>query len=234
MSCCPILRTMAISSFCSGRNRPVRDSRDGLDNCIVEIDRALRTLFGISVPTARSPGQELAEPDMTDQERRHAAALMRVNHSGEVCAQALYSGQASTARNGDVQAVLQEAAAEEAEHLTWTVSRVEQLGGRASLLNPLLYAGAFSIGAFSGALGDRWNLGFLAETERQVEAHLDGHLDSLPVADHKSRAVVERMKEDEARHAATALEHGGRELPDPLKKIMKLAARAMTTATYRI
>jgi ubiquinone biosynthesis monooxygenase Coq7 len=224
---------MAISSFYSGRSRSVRDSRYGLDNCILEIDRALRTLFCVSAPTAHTPGQELAESDMTDQERRHAAALMRVNHSGEVCAQALYSGQASSARNGDVQAVLQEAAAEEAEHLTWTVSRVEQLGGRVSLLNPLLYAGSFSIGAFSGALGDRWNLGFLAETERQVEAHLDGHLESLPLADHKSRAVVERMKEDEARHAATASEHGGKELPEPLKKIMKLAARVMTTATYR-
>ena len=234
MSCCPIQRAMAISSFCSGRNRPVRDSRHSLDNCVVELDRALRTLFGVSAPAAHAPGQELAESDMTDQERRHAAALMRVNHSGEVCAQALYSGQAATARNGDVQAVLQEAAAEEAEHLAWTVSRVEHLGGRMSLLNPLLYTGAFAIGAFSGVLGDRWNLGFLAETERQVEAHLDGHLESLPVADQKSRAVVERMKEDEARHAATALKHGGRELPDPLKKIMKLAARAMTTATYRI
>lgn len=212
----------------------MRDSRHSLDNCIVELDRALRTLVGVSALSAHAPGQELAEANMTDQERHHAAALMRVNHSGEVCAQALYSGQASTARNGDVQAVLQEAAAEEAEHLAWTVSRVEQLGGRLSLLNPLLYAGAFAIGAFSGVLGDRWNLGFLAETERQVEAHLDGHLESLPVADQKSRAVVERMKEDEARHAATASEHGGRELPDPLKKIMKLTARAMTTATYRL
>jgi 3-demethoxyubiquinol 3-hydroxylase len=224
---------MVISSFCFARNSAVGNSRHSLDNCVVEFDRALRTLFGVSAPTADAPGQELAESDMTDQERRHAAALMRVNHSGEVCAQALYSGQASTARNGDVQSVLRQAAAEEAEHLAWTVARVEQLGGRLSVLNPLFYAGAFAIGAFSGALGDRWNLGFLAETERQVEAHLDGHLESLPMADQKSRAVVERMKEDEARHAATASEHGGRELPDPLKKIMKLAARAMTTATYR-
>lgn len=207
---------------------------EGLDSCVVEFDRALRTLFGVARPMADAPGQELSESDMSEEERRHAAALMRVNHTGEVCAQALYSGQASTARNRDVQAVLQGAAAEEAEHLAWTASRVENLGGRLSLLNPVFYAGAFAIGALTGALGDRWNLGFLAETERQVEAHLDGHLHSLPVADRKSRAVVERMKEDEARHAASASEHGGGELPDPVKKIMKLAARAMTTATYRI
>ena len=207
---------------------------EGLDSCVVEFDRALRTLFGVARPMADAPGQELSESDMSEEERRHAAALMRVNHTGEVCAQALYSGQASTARNRDVQAVLQGAAAEEAEHLAWTASRVENLGGRLSLLNPVFYAGAFAIGALTGALGDRWNLGFLAETERQVEAHLDGHLHSLPVADRKSRAVVERLKEDEARHAASASEHGGGELPDPVKKIMKLAARAMTTATYRI
>ena len=208
-------------------------SRRGLDHCIVEVDRALRTLFGVSTATADVPGQELDESDMSDQQRRHAAALMRVNHSGEVCAQALYSGQAATARNDDVQAVLKEAAAEEAEHLAWTVSRVEALGGRSSVLNPLFYVGSFAIGAFSGVLGDRWNLGFLAETERQVEAHLDGHLESLPEEDRRSRAVVARMKDDEARHALTATEHGGGELPDPVKKIMKLAARAMTSATYR-
>lgn len=212
----------------------MRDSPQGLDNFVAEFDRALRTLFGVAAPAADAPGHELAESDLTEEERRHAAALMRVNHSGEVCAQALYSGQASTARNRDVQAVLQGAAADEAEHLAWTASRVEHLGGRLSLLNPMFYAGAFAIGALSGALGDRWNLGFLAETERQVEAHLDGHLEILPVADRKSRAVVERMKEDEARHAATASGHGGGELPDPVKKIMKLAARAMTTATYRV
>lgn len=212
----------------------MRDFPRGLDNCVVELDRAIRTLFGVAAPAAETPGQELAESEMTDEERRHAAALMRVNHSGEICAQALYSGQASTARNRQVQAVLQGAAAEEAEHLAWTASRVEQLGGRLSQLNPIFYAGAFAIGALSGALGDRWNLGFLAETERQVEAHLDGHLERLPVADRKSRAVVERMKEDEARHAQTASAHGGAELPDPVKKIMKLAARAMTTATYRV
>lgn len=210
------------------------DRSGNLDNCIVEFDRALRTLFGVTALAADAPGQELGEAEMSEAERRHAAALMRVNHSGEVCAQALYSGQAVTARNASVRAVLEDAAAEEREHLAWTAARVEHLGGRLSLLNPLFYGGAFAIGALSGALGDRWNLGFLAETERQVEAHLDGHLESLPAADRKSRAVVERMKQDEARHAASASGHGGGELPDPVKKIMKLAARAMTRATYRV
>lgn len=234
MSCCPIQWVMATSSSCSERNKVVRNILKGLDRHVVEFDRALRTLFGVTASLVNTPGQEIAESDLTEVERRHAAGLMRVNHSGEVCAQALYSGQAATARNRDVRAVLEGAAAEEAEHLAWTASRVEHLGGRLSLLNPVFYAGSFVLGALSGALGDRWNLGFLAETERQVEAHLDGHLESLPAADRKSRAVVERMKEDEARHAETASEHGGGELPVPVKKLMKLAARVMTTAAYRI
>jgi len=225
---------MATSSSCSERNKGVRNVLDGLDRHVVEFDRALRTLFGVTASLADAPGKEIAESELTEEERRHAAGLMRVNHSGEVCAQALYSGQASTARNLEVRTVLEGAAAEEAEHLAWTASRVENLGGRLSLLNPVLYAGSFAIGALSGALGDRWNLGFLAETERQVEAHLDGHLDSLPLADRKSRAVVERMKEDEARHAETATNHGGGELPVQVKKLMKLAARAMTASAYRI
>ena len=212
----------------------MRKTPEGIDNCVVELDRALRTLFGVTALPANAPGHDLAESDLTDEERRHAAGLMRINHSGEVCAQALYSGQATTARNQNVQAVLERAAAEEVEHLAWTAARVEQLGGRLSLLNPVLYAGSFAIGALSGALGDRWNLGFLAETERQVESHLDGHLESLPVADRKSRAVVAKMKEDEAGHAATASEHGGVELPRTVRKLMKVAARAMTTVAYRL
>jgi len=180
------------------------------------------------------PGDDMPEADLPETERRHAAALMRVNHTGEICAQALYSGQALTARNQTTQQVLERAASEEAEHLAWTASRVERLGGRLSVLNPAFYAGAFVIGAVSGALGDRWSLGFLAETERQVEAHLDGHLESLPASDQKSRSVIEKMKEDEVRHAASATAHGATELPGPFKKIMKLAARAMTFTTYRI
>ena len=212
----------------------MRDIPQGLDRLILEFDRALRTLCGAAPLPAEIPGQELPEADLPEAERRHAAALMRVNHTGEICAQALYSGQALTARNQATKRVLESAAAEEAEHLAWTASRVERLGGRLSALNPAFYAGAFVIGAVSGALGDRWSLGFLAETERQVEAHLDGHLDSLPPADQKSRSVIEKMKEDEMRHAASATAHGAAELPGPIKKIMQIAARAMTTTTYRV
>lgn len=212
----------------------MRDLPHGLDRCIVEFDRALRTLAGVRPRAVDNPDQGMDEADLSQTERRHSASLMRVNHSGEVCAQALYSGQAITSRDSEVREVLEASAAEESRHLAWTASRVEQLGGRLSFLNPALYAGAFAIGAISGALGDRWNLGFLAETERQVEAHLDGHLESLPEADLKSRAVVGRMMEDEARHAATALEHGGSELPEPVRKTMKITSRAMTTATYWI
>ena len=212
----------------------MRGGAEGLDRVIIEFDRALRTLAGAASPARAEPGREIAEADMQEAERRHAAGLMRVNHTGEICAQALYSGQALTARNSATRSVLQQAAAEEADHLAWTAARVESLGGRLSVLNPAFYAGAFAIGAVSGALGDRWNLGFLAETERQVEAHLEGHLDRLPVSDLKSRAVVDAMKQDEARHAATATAHGGAELPRPVMKIMKMAARAMTFSTYRL
>lgn len=212
----------------------MRGGAEGLDRVIIEFDRVLRTLAGAASATRAEPGREIAEADMQEAERRHAAGLMRVNHTGEICAQALYSGQALTARNSATRSVLQQAAAEEADHLAWTAARVESLGGRLSVLNPAFYAGAFAIGAVSGALGDRWNLGFLAETERQVEAHLDGHLDRLPVSDLKSRAVVDAMKQDEARHAATATAHGGAELPRPVRKIMKMAARAMTFSTYRL
>jgi ubiquinone biosynthesis monooxygenase Coq7 len=212
----------------------MRTAPRGLDRLITEFDRALKTLAGAAPAAREMPGQELPEAEFPETERRHAAALMRVNHTGEICAQALYSGQALTARSDATRRVLERAGDEEAEHLAWTAARVESLGGRLSVLNPAFYAGAFVIGAVSGAAGDRWSLGFLAETERQVEAHLDGHLTSLPAADQKSRAVVERMKQDEARHAASATTHGATELPRPLRRIMKLAARAMTFTTYRI
>lgn len=211
-----------------------RTELGGLDRLIHEFDRALRTVSGVTSSVREHPGTGLEEAELSEAERRHAAALMRVNHTGEVCAQALYSGQAITARNDETRKVLNRAAAEEVEHLAWTAERVEQLGGRLSVLNPLFYTGAFVIGAASGALGDRWNLGFLAETERQVEAHLDGHLDVLPAADLRSRAVVEQMKEDEAGHATTAIAYGAAELPGPVKKLMKFAARCMTRTTYRI
>ncbi len=212
----------------------MRYTPQGLDRFIVEFDRALKTLAGVAGKPRDIPGDSLAESELPQAERRHAAALMRVNHTGEVCAQALYSGQALAARSDATRKVLERAASEEAEHLAWTAARVESLGGRVSRLNTVFYAGSFVIGALSGALGDRWSLGFLAETERQVEAHLDGHLRSLPASDHKSRAVVETMRQDEARHAASATEHGAAQLPPPVRRIMKMAARAMTFTTYRI
>ena len=159
---------------------------------------------------------------------------MRVNHTGEVCAQALYQGQALTARSRESQVALERAAGEETEHLAWTAQRIEELGGRTSVLNPLFYTGSFAIGAVAGLLGDRWNLGFLAETERLVVRHLEGHLNVLPAEDRKSRAIVDEMRHDEARHATTALEHGAAELPAPVRGLMRIASRVMTRATYWI
>jgi ubiquinone biosynthesis monooxygenase Coq7 len=159
---------------------------------------------------------------------------MRVNHVGEVCAQALYQGQALTARDERARQALEKAAREEEDHLAWSAQRIRELGGRPSLLNPLWYAGSFAIGALAGALGDKWNLAFLAETERQVEEHLTGHLDALPREDQRTRAVVEAMRADEARHRVTALEHGAAELPDVAKRAMRLASKMMTTVAYRI
>ena len=159
---------------------------------------------------------------------------MRVNHVGEVCAQALYQGQALTARNAAARQGLEGAAREERDHLAWSAERIQELGGRRSLLNPLWYAGSLAIGAFAGALGDRWSLAFLAETERQVEEHLSGHLEALPAADRKTRAVVETMRADEARHRASAIELGAAELPEPAKRAMRFASKVMTTVAYRI
>ncbi len=176
-----------------------------LDELIVAFDKGLRTLFAPAQSLRATPGGNLPEADMTDEQRRLSASLMRVNHTGEICAQALYQGQALTARDSQAKAALEQAAREETEHLAWTERRIEELGGRKSLLNPAYYAGSFALGAVAGLLGDRWNLGFLAETERQVVAHLEGHLQRLPAEDRKSRAIVESMKEDEARHATSAV-----------------------------
>jgi ubiquinone biosynthesis monooxygenase Coq7 len=159
---------------------------------------------------------------------------MRVNHSGEVSAQALYQGQSITARNQAVREKLEQAALEENDHLVWTENRLQELGESPSLLNPLWYTGSFAIGAFAGALGDKWNLGFLAETEHQVVKHLDEHLNRIPVSDRRSRAILEQMKVDEARHATTALDHGGAVLPLPVKKLMQAMSKVMTRSAYRI
>jgi len=205
-----------------------------LDRLITAFDNGLRTLLAPAHSARAVPGAALAEPEMTAPARQVAAALMRVNHTGEICAQALYQGQALTARNATARAALEQAAAEETDHLAWTAQRIEELGGRASLLNPLWYAGSFALGAAAGFLGDKWNLGFLAETERQVEGHLEGHLDRLPAQDEKSRAIVNEMKVDESRHARTAVDHGAAELPEPVKLAMKLGSRIMTRTAYWI
>jgi ubiquinone biosynthesis monooxygenase Coq7 len=205
-----------------------------LDRLITAFDNGLRTLLAPAHSARAVPGAALAEPEMTAPERQVAAALMRVNHTGEICAQALYQGQALTARNASARAALEQAAVEETDHLAWTAQRIEELGGRASLLNPLWYAGSFALGAAAGFLGDKWNLGFLAETERQVEGHLEGHLDRLPAQDEKSRAIVNEMKVDESRHARTAVDHGAAELPEPVKLAMKLGSRIMTRTAYWI
>jgi len=202
-----------------------------LDDLIVAFDRGLRTVFAPAQSLSATPGEEMPEADMPEERRRRSAALMRVNHTGEVCAQALYQGQALTARDSGAKAALEQAAREETEHLAWTERRIEELGGRKSLLNPAWYAGSFVIGALAGLAGDRWNLGFLAETERQVVAHLDGHLERLPGEDRRSRAIVESMREDEARHATSATGHGAAELPAPAKAIMRLTSRVMTTTS---
>ncbi len=205
-----------------------------LDQAIVNFDRALRTLFAPAQSVRPVPGADLPEAPLEEKEKRLAGALMRVNHSGEICAQALYQGQSLTARELPARQALEQASREETEHLAWCEQRIRALGSRKSLLNPLWYGGSLALGAFAGALGDKWNLGFLAETERRVERHLEGHLRRLPARDEKSRAVLEQMKADEAQHAATALAHGGAELPLPAKLAMKLASRVMTGIAFRV
>ncbi len=204
-----------------------------LDRLIVAFDNGLRTLLARARSARPHPDVAVDEAELSAEQRALSAALMRVNHTGEICAQALYQGQALTARNPSARVALEQAAAEETDHLAWTERRITELGGRVSALNPLFYAGSFALGAIAGIAGDRWNLGFLAETERQVESHLDGHLGRLPDADAKSRAIVDQMKADEARHARTAVEHGGAELPQPFKQAMKLGSKVMTETTFR-
>lgn len=203
-----------------------------LDRLITVFDNGLRTLLAPAHSARPVPGVDIGETELSVAERELAAALMRVNHSGEICAQALYQGQALTARNPDTRVALERAAIEETDHLAWTAQRIAELGGRVSVLNPLWYAGSFALGAAAGLLGNRWNMGFLAETERQVEGHLAGHLDRLPTQDEKSRAILDQMKRDEARHAHTAVEHGAAELPEPVKLAMKLGSRVMTRAAF--
>jgi ubiquinone biosynthesis monooxygenase Coq7 len=203
------------------------------DRLIIGIDQALRTLFGRPQITERKdPAEFYPEPELSEHERDVTGRLMRINHTGEVCAQALYQGQALTAKLPDVRHSMERAAQEENDHLAWCESRLVALDNRKSLLNPFWYAGSFLIGAAAGLAGDKWSLGFVAETERQVENHLENHLQKLPSQDQKSRAVLEQMKEDEIHHATVALEAGGAELPGPVKLAMKLTSTLMTKSVY--
>lgn len=210
-------------------------NRNVSDRCIEQLDQAVRTIFGEPAGSDRSnPAEPLHDDAFTATSQAESICLMRVNHAGEVCAQALYQGQALTARKRKVRDQMQQASDEENDHLVWCRQRVGELGGHTSLLNPLWYTGSFLLGAATGLLGDKWSLGFLAETERQVVKHLKGHLQRLPENDQKSRAILEQMKTDEARHRDTAINSGGAELPEPAKNAMALMSRVMTTTAYRI
>jgi 3-demethoxyubiquinol 3-hydroxylase len=204
----------------------------GLDSWIVSADQALRTLSGGAHASRPQPSAE--ESNLSPAERTLSGALLRVDHVGEVCAQALYQAQALTARDARLRAQMARAAEQEVDHLAWTERRLDQLGARTSVLNPLWYAGAFGIGLVAGLAGDRWSLGFVVETERQVEQHLAGHLDRLPAGDAPSRAIVEQMKHDEAEHAAAAEQSGAVSLPAPVRLAMRLAARVMTQTAHHI
>jgi ubiquinone biosynthesis monooxygenase Coq7 len=201
------------------------------DTIVIALDRALRTLFAPAVAARPLPGENLPEGELTEQQRREVGAFMRINHVGEVCAQALYEGQALVARDPGVRELLARAGREETDHLAWTQRRLDELGARRSLLEPAFYAGSFALGAVAGLLGDRWSLGFLAETERQVERHLDGHLEILPEHDGRSRAILSRMRADEVGHAVNARRGGAAELPAAIRLAMHLASRVMTSTT---
>jgi len=214
----------------------------GIDRLILGIDRVVQTLSDTPIHASEasghqprpSPAADLLETELNDRERRHAAGLMRVNHTGEVCAQALYQGQGLTAKLPEVRAEMEHAAAEEVDHLVWCKQRLEALDSHTSYLNPLWYGLSFALGAGAGLVGDKVSLGFVAATEERVCAHLEAHLEQLPPADRKSRAVVKQMLADEARHADAALNAGGLDFPAPIKTVMSLVSRAMTASSYRI
>jgi len=202
-----------------------------IDRILCEVDTGLRTLFTAAHAERPFPADEPAAK-LAETDQQSSIRLMRVNHTGEVCAQALYQGQALVARDADTRALLQRAAGEERDHLAWCGRRLDQLGGHTSILNPLFYAGSFAFGVASGLAGDKWSMGFLVETERQVEAHLSQHLARLPEADQSSRDVLEVMREDEIRHGAAGTQHGAAELPPPVKSLMSAFSRLMTRTTY--
>ena len=204
-----------------------------LDRLLASANNALRTVAAPAGRSARpNPAEHIIDAELDDRQKAHAAGLMRVNHAGEVCAQALYQGHAAVARDKTIEAQIQEAADEEFDHLAWCEERIHELGEDVSKLSPFWYAGAFAIGAASGILGDKWSLGFIAETEKQVCAHLESHLEALPAQDVKSRAIVEQMRDEEEEHGDNAIEAGAAELPAPVKRLMQLTAKVMTKTAY--
>jgi ubiquinone biosynthesis monooxygenase Coq7 len=206
-----------------------------IDRIIAAIDEGLRVSTGEAPePFRANPAAELETPELDEEQRTHAAGLMRINHTGEVCAQALYAGQAATARDDATREAMQQAAEEEIDHLSWCEDRLKELDSRPSLLNPFWYAGSFAIGALAGIAGDDWSLGFVKETENQVEAHLADHLDRLPEGDARSQAILDQMKVDEAKHAEMADEAGARELPEGVRKAMAFTAGIMKALAYRV
>ncbi len=205
------------------------------DQLLINADKAIRTLFGKPEITERPyPAQDIEDTEINETDRSHIAGLMRINHSGEVCAQALYQGQALTAKLPKVRQSMERAAQEENDHLDWCNNRLQELGSHTSYLNPLWYAGSFAIGATAGMIGDKWSLGFVAETENQVVKHLEGHLQQLPEQDARSRAILEQMQQDEDQHRTTAIKAGGAELPTPIKKLMTITSKIMTTLAYKL
>jgi len=203
------------------------------DHLIEHLDQALHTVFGPAPrPSRANPAKGKDDAGLTAQERELAGRLMRINHAGEICAQALYQGQAVTAKLPEVRGKMEQAAQEENDHLAWTETRIRELGTHVSFLNPLWYAGSFAVGALAGMAGDKWSLGFVAETEKQVVKHLSRHLQRLPSGDHQSRAILEQMREDEGRHATVAIEAGAASLPEPVKQLMQLTSKVMTRTAY--
>jgi ubiquinone biosynthesis monooxygenase Coq7 len=204
------------------------------DALVAQVDKALRTLTGAAASVRENPAADVPEGEMSPGEREHAAGLMRVNHTGEICAQALYEGQALTASDPRTRTALLAAASEESDHLAWCAGRLAELGSSPSVLNPAFYALSYALGAVTGVLGDKVSLGFVEATEDPVCRHLESHLQSLPAGDSRSRQIVRAMREDEARHGAEALGAGGAEFPQPVKRAMSLASRLMTETTYRV
>ena len=206
-----------------------------LDRLLVGVDQAVRTLSpGVSTAARKNPSATMSSDQLDKSDYRHIAGLMRINHTGEVCAQALYQGQAATAKLPDVRDKMEHAALEETDHLVWCEDRLNQLGSQTSLLNPLFYALSYGIGAVAGAAGDKWSLGFVAATEEQVCKHLREHLEQLPPEDKKTRAILKQMLADEEEHGASALAAGGQDFPKPIKDVMSVMSKAMTKTTYRL